>query len=161
MGGALSDFERAAEADKELADPHLGIGTVLYQLAVFDLAKRRRYKIYQRGAWRINKANGLPEMRRPTFELYPDSRTKTVLEAALGEFQTGQTLRQEYGKTEGSTVVFFAPDDVEKRVRSIRFLLGYEPQTRPDDELVLVFMSYLQRAEPMGFEKLFEIETQK
>lgn len=161
MRGALSDFERAADVDKKLADPHFGIGTVLYQLAVFDLAQRGRYKIHERGGLRINTETGLLGMRHPSFELFPDRRTQTVLQAALDEFQAGQKMQQHYDTTGKATIMLYAPQDVEKRVRSIRCLLGYEPQTAPDEELVLVFMSYLQRVEPSGFSKLFEIESKK
>lgn len=46
---ALDCFYRAAEADDTIADPHFGIGTVLYHAALFDLAKRGRYTLIKKG----------------------------------------------------------------------------------------------------------------
>jgi hypothetical protein len=155
---ALADFEQAAKADMKLADPYFGIGTVLYQLALFDLAKRGRYRIHKRGGLRINKDTGLLEMLHPQFELLLDNRNRTVLQAALHEFQEGQKLQQLYDRTQGATTVIFAPQDVQNRIRSLRGLLGYEPAIGPDDELVKTFSMVLSKIEPKAFEQLFQIQ---
>lgn len=155
---SLADFEKAADTDKKLADPRFGIGTVLYQLALFDLAQRNRYKIHEKGGLRFNKETGLMEMRHPRLEFFPDRRNRTLLQAALEEFQTGRKLQQLHQSSQDATIVFFAPRDVENRIRSIRQFLGHEPATERDDELVKTFTMALTKVKPTAFGLLFEIE---
>jgi hypothetical protein len=155
---ALQDFEKASSVDKELADPHFGIGTVLYYIGIFDLVQRGLFQIHKKGAIRMNKDTGLLEIQHPSFELFPDRRSKAVFQAALDEFQMGHRLRQIYERGNGGTVVFFAPRDVENRIRSLRGLLGHEPVIAPDTELVMALSSFLSAVEPGGFERLLELK---
>src|SRR6266487_7001 len=140
---ALNDFRRAALVNTKLADPHFGLGTVLYQIGLFDLANRGLYKIYEKGAVLFDKQAATTRMREPRWDFYVDTRNRLVLQAALDEFQVGQRLQQIYEQSSGGTVIFFAPQDIENRVRSVRTLMGYEPSLEPDSELVMNFTSIL------------------
>jgi hypothetical protein len=94
------------------------------------------------------------------LELFPDTRNRSVLQAALDEFQEGHKLQQLYQQTkDGMTITVFAPQDVEKRIRSIRTLMGYEPITEPDMQLVMHFTSFLAAVEPGGTDKVLQFET--
>jgi tetratricopeptide (TPR) repeat protein len=155
---ALADFEKAAAADKTRADPHFGIGTVLYQAGFFDLAQRGLYKIHAKGGMRLNKETGLLEMRYPSLEFFPDERNRTILQGALEEFEVGRKLAQAYTQSDGVIHVLFAPRDVEARVRSLRQFLGHEPILARDDELIKTFTMALGKLDPLTFEQLFDIE---
>jgi hypothetical protein len=158
MRQGLADFEKANSVDKTLADPHFGIGTVLYHLGFFDLAQRGRYKIYEKGGFRFNKKAGKFEMRSPRLEFFPDRRNSTIFQAALEEFETGQKLAQIHDRSDKITVFFFAPQDIENRIRSIRQFLGHEPRMERDDQLIMAFTTALSKVNPAAFGLLFEIE---
>jgi hypothetical protein len=157
---AIQDFLNAIEIDDQLADPHYGLGTVYYQLAIFDLVKRGRFEIYKKGALRMNQETGLLEMKPPMLILYSDKRNQSVLQLGLNEFQTGNQLRQFYRNNESFVSVLFASEDIDNRVNSLRILLGYEPALSPDEALISVFTSFIVPVEGAdGFGKLFEIEA--
>lgn len=154
---ALQDFAEAIQVDENIADPHFGFGTVYYQLALFDLAKRELYEVYEKGSIRFNQETNLLERRLPSFELFPDERNYKVLKAALDEFQTGQRLQQLYRETSDFTQVFFTTKDIDNRIRSIRALMGFDPPLKSDDTLLDVFSLLLSKLSPGGIEVLFDI----
>lgn len=159
MRQGLADFEKAASIDKTLADPHFGIGIILYNLGFFDIAQRGLYKIFEKGGFRLNKKTHLLEMRSPRLQFFPDRRNCTIFQAALEEFEAGQKLVQLHERSEGVTIVFFEPQEVVLRIRSIRQFLGHEPQMNQDDELVKTFTTALSKVEPaVAFGGLFEFE---
>jgi hypothetical protein len=157
MRQGMADFEKAASVDKTLADPHFGVGILLYDLGFFDIAQRGLYKIREKGGFRLNKKNHMLEMRSPRLEFFPDRRNRTIFQAALEEFETGQKLVQLHERSEEITIVFFEPQEIENRIRSIRQFLGHEPQMEQDDELVKTFTTALSKVNPAtAFGGLFE-----
>ncbi len=137
---ALNDFEKAAQLDNTLADPHFGLGTVLYQIGLFDLANRGLYKIYEKGAVVFDKQTAAVGLRRPKWQFYPDARNRLVLQAALDQFQEGQRLKQiSTRSSDGTVALFFYSQNVEKTVRTLRALLGYDPVPELDNELMMEF----------------------
>lgn len=141
---ALKDFETAAQIDKTLADPHFVIGTVLYQMAIFDLADRSRYKIHKTGDFQGLKS------RPPSMSFFVDAKNRAVLQAALDEFEEGRRLQQLHEMMEGGVkCCMFSPQDVGNRLHSIRCLLGYEPATGPDPELVMRLSYLVSLVEPV------------
>jgi hypothetical protein len=158
MRQGFADFEKAASADKTLADPHFGIGTILYNLGFFDIAQRGLYKILEKGQFRQNPNTHRLEMRPPNLGLFPDKRNYTIFQAALDEFEKGQKLAQLHEQSEGMTVVFFEPQDVVNRIQSIRQFIGHQPQMNQDDELLKAFSSALSKVKPNeAFGGLFDV----
>jgi tRNA G10 N-methylase Trm11 len=158
MRQGLADFEKAASVDKTLADPHFGVGTILYNLGFFDIAQRGLYKIIEKGQFRQNPNTHQMEMRPPNLGLFPDKRNYTIFQAALDEFEKGQKLAQLHEQSEGKTVVFFEPQDVVSRIQSIRQFIGHQPQMNQDDELLKAFSSALSKVKPNeAFGGLFDV----
>lgn len=154
---ALLDFEKAIKINSKLADPHFGIGTVYYQLAVFDLVKRNLYTIYEKGGIRFNKQTNLLERKFPTFSLSPDERNLLVLKAALNEFQIGNNLKSLYSQTTEYTQVNFATRDIDNRIRSIRILLGFDPPIKQDETILNILSIFISKLKPKGIEEIFDI----
>lgn len=154
---ATDDFLAVRSINAELADPHYGLGTLYYNLAMLDLLKRGRYKIHHKGKMRINPQTSVPEMIHPGIELFLDDHSRAQFSLSLEEFETGQRLQQAYSQEGKYTHVMFASQDVERRVYSLRTLLGYAPMTRSDDWLVQVFTTCVTRLDPEGFTEIFEL----
>ena len=151
---ALNDFRKVVGMDSRFADPHFGLGTVYYDIATFDLVKRHRYTIHEKGKMRVNKTTGIPEMKPPLMAFFPDDQTKSILTIALNEFESGNKLRQYYSQDKNAITYAFAPADLDKRIHSIRGILGYEPLKPYDETFMGVFTMFHTR---MGEEGLFEI----
>src|SRR6185312_16847945 len=96
---ALNNFETAAHLDHKLADPHFGLADVLYQIALFDLANRGLYKIYEKGAFVFDKQTLEMDVRQPQWQLFPDDRNRLILLTSLEQFQAGQKLQQIYDQS--------------------------------------------------------------
>jgi hypothetical protein len=152
---ALSDYDAAASADPKSADPHFGKGTVLLWLAVFDVVIRGRFEIREKGSLAIDPSTGLLRMTSPDLYMNFDDRPKSLLRAALEEFQLGQTLEQSYQRAP-QMVVLFSPRDIEQRIRTTRVLLGYEPQLSSDHWLGRIFTEAYSRINPRAFSEIFE-----
>lgn len=160
MRQGLADFGKAASVDRTLADPHFGVGTILYNLGFFDIAQRGLYKIIEKGQFRQDHNTHQLEMRPPDLELFPDKRNYAIFQAALDEFEKGQKLAQLHEQSKGMTVVFFEPQDVANRIRSIRQFIGHQPQVNQDDELLKAFSSALSKVKPNeAFGGLFDVEA--
>jgi hypothetical protein len=156
---ALVDFEQAAKIDAKIGDPHFGIGTVLYQLAIFDLVHRGLFQIHRKGKIILDKKTGLPKTLPPDLEIFPDVRNKVVLQAALEEFEKGHTLQQLYNQSGQGTITFFDPESVENRIRTLRELLQYSPSSGyADQELVFTLALYFSRENPKAMLEIFDIE---
>ena len=162
---AADDFRTARNIDSGLADAHYGLGTLYYNLAMLDLVKRGRYKVRHKGKMRINPHTSLPEMMHPGIELFLDKHSRAQFGLSLDEFEAGQRLQQAYIQENRTTHVLFSPRDVERRIHSVRCLLGYAPMTGLDDWLVQVFTTCMTRLNPEGFAEVFELvgskETEK
>jgi hypothetical protein len=139
-----------------LADPHFGLGTLYYNLAMLDLVKRGRYKVRHKGKMRINPKTSLPEMIYPGIELFLDHHSRAQFGLSLDELETGQRLQQAYSHEGKNILVMFASEDVERRIYSLRTLLGFAPMTRSDEWLVQVFTTCVTRLDPEGFIEVFE-----
>lgn len=87
---AFNDFEKAAQCDEKLADPHYGLGSVLYRVSLFNLADRGLFKIHEKGAMLFDKQTAAPRIRPQKWEFYADERDRLVLQGALDQFQTCQ-----------------------------------------------------------------------
>jgi TIR domain-containing protein len=157
---AVEDFRRCAAIDSSLSDPHLGLGTVYYDLAIFDVVRRNRYSIHEKGKVRLNKDTGLLEMKAPTLELFFDDQCRSVQALALKELQAGLSLRQHSRKIEEATSVMFHPADVMKRLTSLRRMLGLLPMTTADDTMFMVFSMFYTRLCEAGTAGLFEPATE-
>lgn len=152
---ALSDFEEAAKIDAKIGDPHFGIATVLYQLAIFDLIHRGLFKIHRKGKLSFDQKTGLKTLP-PDLEIFPDERNKVVLQAALEEFEKGHALQQLYDQSGHAVMTFFDPRSIENRIRSVREILHYSPSLgSPDEELIFTFLSYSSRANPQASADIF------
>lgn len=144
--GALNEFNEAGNIDETLADPHFGIGYVLYDLAILDMIKRNLYEIYEPGIiYKVetidsNNSN-LPIIYYPSVRFHPDKRTRTILTMSLKEFNRGMTLQQFYRYDTNTTYVFFPPEELAERVKSTRRLLELEPLPRKasDDPIIYRF----------------------
>jgi hypothetical protein len=154
---ATEDFRKAIGIDNILADPHFGLGTIYYDLAIFDVVKRGRYAIHNKGKMRVNKKTGLPEMIYPDIELSLDNQSRAVFSAALDEFEHGLRFAQLYGSYKGNIVTEIGPDAVLNRVSSIRTLLGYQPASNIDNEFIKIFTVFFARYDKDSFSGLFEI----
>lgn len=154
---ATDDFRTVRSINTELADPHYGLGTLYYNLAMLDLLKRGRYKVHHKGKMRINPQTGVPEMIHPAIELFLDDHSRAQFSLSLNEFESGQRLQQAYSHDGRNAHVMFASEDVERRVYSLRTLLGYAPMTRSDDWFVQVFAMCVTRLDPEGFTEVFEL----
>ena len=127
--GALSEFQEAANIDETLADPHFGIGSVYYDLAILDMTKRNRYEIYDWGT--INKMDEdnftQPAIIYPNVKFNPDKRTEILFTMALDEFSKGMKLQQSYKYDVNATLILYPSDYITERMLSIRRYLGLEP----------------------------------
>jgi hypothetical protein len=157
LRNALADFRQAAESDPNIADPHFGTGTTLLWLAVFDAVARQRFEIRHKGQLAIDPATGSMKMASPDLLLSLDDRPRTLLQTALEEFQAGLRLRQSYNTLERGTVVLYAPQDIEQRMRTARVLLGHEPQFGTDQWLGRVFTEAYSKINPRAFIEIFEM----
>lgn len=154
---ALNDFEKAAQIDSTLADPHFGLGTVLYQIGLFDLANRGLYKIYEKGAVVFDKQTAAMGLRQPKWQFYPDARNRLVLQAALDQFQKGQKLKQiSTRSSDGMVALFFYSPNVDKTVRTLRTLLGYDPVPELDNELMMEFNAMISRVNSREGTEVFD-----
>jgi hypothetical protein len=151
---AIQDFQKVLGINNKIADPHFGLGTVYYDLAIFDIIKRDRFRIHKKGKIRLNKATQLLEMKSPIIELFIDNQTRVILGIALDEFQTGKQLEQSFIQDRHATHVMFSPRDIDSRIHSIRVLFGYEPLTAPDEAMLSIFSMFYSRIK--GVEALFE-----
>ncbi|MGZ8843605.1 MAG: TIR domain-containing protein, partial [Pyrinomonadaceae bacterium] len=154
---AIEDFRRCIGLDGNLSDPHFGLGTVYYQLAIFDLVKRGCYRIHQKGKIRVNEETRLPEMKTPIVELFFDDQSRAVQALALKELQTGLALQQHSRQIEEATAMHFAPTDIMKRLTSLRMMLGLQPAREADDTMLMVFWTFHMRMCEAGTEELFEV----
>jgi tetratricopeptide (TPR) repeat protein len=132
---AIRDYENASKIRKNLADPYFGLGTIYYFLANLDIVKRKLYKIHNKGAFRIENV----ERRPPLFEILPDERINSLLLAALNKFQKGKNLQSTINYESGFISVFFAPEDIDNRIKSIRSILKYDPPLTNDLSLFMAF----------------------
>jgi tetratricopeptide (TPR) repeat protein len=147
---AFKDFKQVTNIDDKLADPHFGIGLIYYYSALFDMAQRGRYTI---GQLTSNETATLP------YKVYPDGRTRILLEAALSRFQRGLKLKQDYedvpparADVPGARIVLFPPDMVSALVRSTRSLLQFEPPLGDDDQFSHYFFLAVMNAGHMSQE---------
>lgn len=155
---AFDDYQHAAKTDNTIADPYLGIGTILYYAALFDLAKRGRYRLVKKGSIKMGSDKGIQGIRQPSFEISPDNRTKILLQSALYKLEHGRKFKQIFDTNPNGTVVFFAPPDIENRIRSIRQILEYEPTFGDDREFGSVFSRLITLLNPVEFPNLYEVE---
>jgi hypothetical protein len=158
---AIDDFRQASAIDGKLADPHFGLGTVYYDLAMFDIVKRERYKIREKGKMRLNAKTHLPEMMYPAVELFFDKQIISIMQAALDEFNTGLQMQQFHSESGKASVTVFEPQEIAKRIHSLRVLLGYEPSRGPDQAMISVFTMFFTRFDKESLIGLFEIVESK
>lgn len=155
---ALQDYQRAIELASSASDPHFGIGTVYFRLALWDLIERKLYTIHRPGALRINPSSGKPEMFPPAYELRVDDRSKLLLRACLDEYELGQRLRDSYYRESDAISYLFAPKDVQDRMHSTRALLGLTEAPRFDEWLLQVFSQSISRGDASAFGRLFPMQ---
>ena len=153
---ATDDFRTVRSINSGLADPHFGLGILYYNLAMLDLVKRARYKVHHKGKMRLNPKTSVPEMIYPAIELFLDHHSRAQFSLSLDEFENGQRLQQAFSHEGKNIHVMFASEDVERRIYSLRTLLGYAPMTRSDEWLVQVFTTAVTRLDPEGFTQVFE-----
>ncbi len=117
---AIADYQRAAEIDHKIGDPHFGLGRILYHLGLFDLVKRGRYEIRGKGTLTFDPETGQMVKKRPDFALLPDDRNRILLQGALDEYEKGLHLGQFYARTEHGVVGFFSSENVQEDVQSVQ-----------------------------------------
>ena len=121
----MQDFSRANTIDAELADPYFGLGFVYYDLAIFDLLKRAKYRIHEKGKIVFEDDSPLPKRYPPSLEIFPDNRVNSVLLESLSSFQEGKRLKQIFDQKK--SFIMFHPDEIDRTITSIRVLLRYQP----------------------------------
>ncbi|GEM_PF-3012138 len=160
---AIRDFENAIKENKNAADPYYGLGTIYYLLANLDMVRRELYKIHGKGRFHKNPENEKLERFLPAIEIYPDERVKTMLLAALNQFQIGKKLKSimRTDKNEKSeiTTVFFDPETIDNRIKSIRSILKYDPTIRPDLALDNAFSMCYCFVVPQGILDLYDLSA--
>ena len=141
--GALSEFKEATNIDETLADPHFGIGSVYYDLAILDMIERDRYEIYDFGRIKWDKDNfTFPVIIYPNVKFNPDKRTEILFTMALDEFNKAMKLQKSYKYVVNATLTLYPSDYITERMLSIRRYLRLEPFPRDmsDDPSAAVFV---------------------
>lgn len=154
---ALQDFRKANELNEKLADPYFGIGFVYYDLAIFDMIKRKRYRVHKKGRFIFNEDSPLPDKVLPVIEIYVDERIKSALDAALREFQLGKSRRQDYSKEK--QFIGFDPVEVDRTINSIRVLMEYEPGQVSTNALFNPFSLIIAKLENDGVKLIYEFKN--
>jgi tetratricopeptide (TPR) repeat protein len=148
--GALSEFQEATNIDETLADPHFGIGSAYYDLAILDMIERDRYEIYDFGTiYDIN--NGSSYMiTYPNVKFNPDKRTEILFTMALDEFNKAMKLQKSYKYVVNATLTLYPSDYITERMLSIRRYLRLEPFPRDmsDDPSAEVFSNLILDINP-------------
>jgi hypothetical protein len=170
---ALVDLKHAASVDHELGDPHFGLGVILYDLAIFDIAKRGRFEIHRKGHLGFNKKTGTPIAKTPEFSVSADKRNKLLLQGALDEFNRGLSSPQIWIESKGKAVVdewnavmgrkaennnvlvYYTVSEIQHNVQTVRELSGYSSTTN-NEEFFLKFLQTLARVDPQKALSLFE-----
>lgn len=154
---AVEDFRTAIGIDSKLADPHFGIGTVYYDVAIADLIRRKRFRLNRKGKLRVNPTTGQPEMIAPDVELFFDKQSHAILMIALDELQTGMALRQASNPVAKAMAYEYVPSDVMNRIMSLRTMLGYQPLREPDQTMITILSMLANRMGSDEGECMFEI----
>ena len=131
---AIADYRKVRELDSNLADASFGLADLYYMAAVFDLVKRRRYRVIKSGRVGSDPKTGLADIDYPVVEPLPDKHSRAVFSATLSQLEQGLRLKQTTSTTGGGVTVVFAPD-IGRLMTSIRSVLGLEPLSASDDTL--------------------------
>ena len=129
---AIADYRKVRELDSNLADAYFGLSDLYYIAAVFDLAKRRRYRVIKTGRVGSDPETGMNDIVFPVIEPLPDKHSRVVFSASLSQLEQGIQLKQT--TTEGKVKWNFGPD-IGRLMTNIRSVLGLEPLSQSDDML--------------------------
>lgn len=154
---AFEDFRYLRNLEPELADPHLGLGTIYFYLSMFDIVERGRYRIHEKGRIRHHPVSKQLGMFPPKYDLSIDDGASEHLRIALDEFTEGLRLRQDHAKIEAYTSYSYLPEDINRRIKSLRRLLGHEPSEDYDEETIKVLTVALGKYDSSAFAQLFDI----
>jgi tetratricopeptide (TPR) repeat protein len=105
----------------------------------------------------FDKQTAAMGLRQPKWQFYPDARNRLVLQAALDQFQKGQKLKQiSTRSSDGMVALFFYSPNVDKTVRTLRTLLGYDPVPELDNELMMEFNAMISRVNSREGTEVFD-----
>lgn len=152
---AIADYRRIRELDSNVADAYFGLADLYYKAAIFDLVKRRCYRVVKLGRFGSDAETGLADIEYPIVEPLPDKHNESLFFLALSQLQHGSTLKQTTRLTGDDVRVFYSPD-VPRVLSSMRRTLGLEPQDGVDEIFANTFSLMMLRFNREGWFEAYE-----
>ncbi len=146
---AAQDFEAAIKVEPDSADPHYGLGSIYYELALLDLASRELYDLRDKGMLVLDPESGIKWERLPRIAFSPDRRSSVILGKALSELQEGKGRKQEFDES----FALYDPREIDAKLRAVRILMGMEPGADTDGRLLLDFILVASQVVDGGLDK--------